>query len=95
MSTGFTPHYMMFGREARMPVHVIAPDPPEEKELSRHQYVQESKQRFQKAYDVARKTTGKSAQRYREYYDAKAYGKPFEVGDQVWLHIPYVKKESP
>ena len=25
-------------------------------------------------------------------YDAKAYGKPFEVGDRVCLHIPYGKK---
>ena len=41
---------------------------------------------------MARETTGKSAQRYKEYYDAKAYGKPFEVGDQVCLHIPYGKK---
>ena len=70
MSTGFTPYYLMFGREARMPVGVIAPDPPGEKEMSKHQYVRESKQRFQKAYDVARETTGKSARRYKEYYDA-------------------------
>ena len=83
MSTGFTPHYMMFGREARMPVDVIAPDPPGEKDLSRQQYVRESKERFQKSYEVARETTGKSIQRYKEYYDAKANGKPFEIGDRV------------
>ena len=53
-----------------MPVGVIALDPPGEKEMSKHQYVRESKQRFQKAYDVARETTGKSTQRYKEYYDA-------------------------
>jgi hypothetical protein len=92
MSTGFTPHYMMFGREARMPVDVIAPDPPGEKDLSRQQYVRESKERFQKSYEMARETTGKSTQRYKEYYDAKANGKPFEIGDRVWLHVPYVKK---
>ncbi len=45
------PHYMMFGREARMPVDVIAPDPPGEKDLSRQQYVRESKER---TYEMAR-----------------------------------------
>jgi hypothetical protein len=83
MSTGFTPHYMMFGREARMPIDVIAPDPPGEKDLE---------ERFQKSYEMARETTGKSTQRYKEYNDTKANGKPFKIGDRVWLHVPYVKK---
>ena len=41
---------------------------------------------------MARMKLKKSTQRYRDYYDSKANGKSFKVGDKVWLFQPYSRK---
>ena len=31
-------------------------------------------------------------QRQKDFYDEQVYGKPFEVGDMVWVHSPAVPR---
>ena len=50
MSTGFTPHYMMIRREARLPLDVIASDPSKRKICMGEQAT------VPKAYDVAQES---------------------------------------
>ena len=92
-STGFSPHRMMFGREARMPIDLMLPEAPGERKYSSSmEYVEGTKNGFREAYEIARGNTNRAAQRYKDYYDAKSHGVPYDVGDRVWLHIPHVKK---
>ena len=39
-----------------------------------------------------RKKTGMGHARQKEYYDQKIHGKPFQIGDQVWLHSPAIQR---
>ena len=36
--------------------------------------------------------TGKATRRYKDYYDARAEGDPYEVGDRVWRMVHFIKK---
>jgi len=47
---------------------------------------------LQNAYDLARNNLKKAACRQKELYDKKVYGKPYVVGDLVWLCSPAVPR---
>ena len=75
-----------------MPVDLMVPEPQKDN-FTTSQYVQDNQERFREAYDIAREATGRSARRYKEYYDAKGYVKPYGVGDKLWLYVPFPKRD--
>ena len=90
-STGFTPFYLMFGRQAKLPIDVAYGNPtPESDSVS--QYAATMKDSLEQAYRRVREQSGNSAKRQKELYDQKVHGKAFEVGDLVWLHSPAVPR---
>jgi hypothetical protein len=92
-SAGFSPHFLMFGREARIPVNLMIPEPPQEEvQPTTSEYAEKLKKRFERTYELTRANTKKASKRYKDYYDANAEDKTYNVGDEVWLHIPFVKK---
>ena len=54
--TGFTPNFMMLGREVRAPVDLIFGAPAGEEEFwtSSHEFVADAQQRYRKSYAIAR-----------------------------------------
>ena len=91
-STGFSPHLLMFGRETRLPIDLVAPTITEEAQGTRSEFVESMKKRFERTYELTRGNTQKACNRYKDYYDAKAKEATYKVGDKVWLHVPVVKK---
>jgi len=84
-STGFTPFQLMYGRLARIPLDVIYKAPmPEPTTIP--QYVVQLRQSLEKAYKLARENMKTTAGRQKESYDHRTHGKPYKVGDKVWLH---------
>ena len=90
-STGFSPFYLMFGRDAKLPVDIVYGDVPEEC-LPQHEYARRLKDTLQKAFDVARRNLNTNTERMKDFYDQKIHGKPYDPGDLVWLHNPAVPK---
>ena len=90
-TTGYTPFYLMFGREARLPADLMfgTPSPADE---SPDVYARNLKKSLESAYERVRRTTASAHQQQKQLYDKKVHGKPFEVGDLVWLHSPAVAK---
>jgi len=91
VSTGFTPFYMMFGRQARIPLDIMF-DTPVAETQNPNQYVWKLRKSLQSAHDLARNNLKKAACRQKELYDYKVYGKPYAVGDLVWLCSPAVPR---
>jgi len=92
-STGYTPFYLMFGRQPHMPLDVIygiAPNHAEE----HCQYVSNLRETMELAYYLARKNMGTAAHRQKENYDLKVHGDKFTPGQLVWLCNPVVPKGS-
>ncbi len=85
-ATGFSPYFLMFGREARLPVDIcfgvfadnISP-------VSYSKYVSKMKQELQAAYQLAQATSEKMNQSNKARYDHKVRYHSLNVGDRVLI----------
>lgn len=92
-STGFTPFYLMFGHQARLPVNIIyGTGAPEGESRDVSTYVASLKRRMVEAFEIVRRNVSKHHQHQKMLYDEKVHGKPYEPGDWVWLHSPVVPR---
>ena len=90
-TTGFSPFYLMFGRQARVPIDIMygTPTPPMTPVT---EYAACLKQRLENAYEQVRGKMGHSLDRQKDLYDKRIHGKPLATGDKVWLHCPAVPR---
>ena len=91
--TGYSPFFMTFGREARLPVD-LAFGYREQATLSPVEYVRSLQQSLDYAYGLVRDTVGETQRRHKTLYDRKVHGPTFEVGDKVWLYSTVVPSDS-
>jgi len=91
-STGYTPFFLMFGRQARIPVDVMYAVPNSTPQ-SPNEYAATLGKQMGQAFTLARKHSLTKHERQKEIYDKKVHGKPYQKGDHVWLHSPMGKRE--
>jgi hypothetical protein len=84
-STGFTPFYLMFGREAKLPIDLMY-GTGDNKDMTTIEYATQLKKGLDEAYSCAREKLAASHERRKEHYDKRVHGQPFADGDLVWLH---------
>jgi len=101
-STGFTPYFLLFGREARIPADLVygpPPDAPRQDGLP--EFVTQQRETLDSAYQLARKHLGTAAQRRKRQYDLRTRNQEFPVDSMVWVYVPrrrvgrYQKWRSP
>ena len=83
-SSGFSPNYLMFGRELSMPVDLMFPlsqDVPQ----SCPEYVAKLREKLHFAYELCRNTLRKSTERQKRLYNERVFGQPIKTGDIVWV----------
>ena len=86
-STGYSPFFLMFGRNSRLPVDSLfgsdtADAVPVERK-SHSQFVEDWKASMEQAYKLANENIEKSAEYNKRYYDRKVQGSELKVEDQV------------
>ena len=96
-STSYSPNYLMFGRDFRVPLELVLPVPDEElsmrlNEDSVDHFVRKLQLALQTAYSVAREKLQASFEMQKHYYDRKVVPKQFKVGQAVWLYNPRRRK---
>ena len=85
--TGYSPHFLLFGRKSRMPVDCLFPtlhDTPHQAKMELS--VGAMQKRLKEAFTVARHLTSQEAARQRCYYDCKAGAVALQPGDVVMVH---------
>jgi len=89
-STGFSPNFLMFGRENRGPIDLMYGGPPDDNQtiVNYGNYVEEKVGKMQKAYHLIRQHLGNSALRMKKYYDVKVKPQKFTPGSWVWYYYP-------
>ena len=90
-TTGFTPFYLMFGRQARIPVDLMY-GTAEPESISYGEYATKLQKSLTKAYKLARESLAEKQERQTELYNKKVHGEPYEVGVFVWLLNPQVPR---
>ena len=88
--TGFSPNYLMFGRETRAPIDLVYGRPPEEERsaMTYSAYVEEYAARLEDAYQLVREQLRVSAERRKRRYDLRVRPAGFAPGDRVWYYSP-------
>jgi hypothetical protein len=89
-STGYSPNFIVYGRENRAPVDLILAvgDEPPEIGSSPDTFVQELLDRQRKAYDLVRQHLGQAAERRKREYDLRVKHRDFHVNQWVWYLYP-------
>ena len=84
-STTYSPYYLMFGRQPRLPIDYEMGLPIDVlgDTCSKTRYVQKLKQRLDFAYKRAREISQKHAHKYKLSYDKKVKGSQLQVDDLV------------
>jgi transposase InsO family protein len=91
-STGYSPNFLLFGRENRAPADLVLPNPDEENVVGStanlEPYVDNLRVRTEQAYRLVREHLATAAQRRKETYDTKVNEATFRCGDWVWYYYP-------
>jgi len=90
-STGFTPFYLMHGREARIPADLVY-GPPDTEESPEDDFVATQQATLRDAFELAREQLGKAASRRKRQYDLRQRPQPFAVGTRVWCLVPRLRQ---
>jgi len=83
--TGFTPNFVMIGREVVLPLDVMMGVIPEEEKRGVPQYVQEVQRRLTTCFTEVRNHLKAYGERQRKYYNLSTNEKSFKPGDLVYL----------
>ena len=84
---GFSPFFLMFGHEVKLPVDLMYGSNPQE-QTTAIEYVQKLKDGLRDAYSQVHELCEAEHKRQKSLYDEKVHGKSFSVGDLVWLYTP-------
>jgi len=89
-ATGYSPNFLMFGRESRAPVDLVYGMPPDaDRRLANYTaYVRDFAERMEDAYRLVRDHLRVAAERRKHAYDMKVRQAEFSVGDRVWYYTP-------
>ena len=86
-ATELTPHYVLFGREARLPLDLMCPMPDAAlRWVPPMSYVIDLRKRLEAAYQHVKQHLNFAQCRAKAVYDRKSHGSSLVVGDLVWLH---------
>ena len=88
-STGFSPFFLMFGRQVKLPVDLMY-GTTQGKETAVMEYVKNLKDGLLEAYALVRDRCETEHKRQKSIYDRKVHGEPYSEGDLVWLYTPAV-----
>ena len=86
-STGFTPNYLMTGREMRLPAHVIFPSPEIEPQLVT-EYARQLRHNLQTAFRDTSLHLSRSHEHTKDRSQHYARYRPYEIGDLVYVLTP-------
>ena len=84
-ATGFSPHYLLFGMEPRLPIDSVFEMDENEKRIrkSYDKYSKDWRDAMNQAFEIVKQNQQKSGNRNKKGYDKKSRGADLVIGDRV------------
>ena len=90
-STGYTPHFLVFGTETSLPLDLMFSPPNSDDPTTVHDFVQNRNDAFRKAYELVRKSSTAQQRRRNALYNKRVHGPTYQEHEMVLWHYPVVK----
>ena len=87
-STGFTPHYLVFGHEISLPLDLMYRPPPGTIPVDVDDWVSQKEEAFRQAYELVRRNATTQQRRRNNLYNKRVHGHTYKEGEYVLLHYP-------
>ena len=84
-TTGYSPYYLMFGREPRLPIDLILDNPESPVPKNHTDYLKQWEKSMSKAYKIAAKNTEQQKGKDRDRCNSRATLGKLKPGDQVLM----------
>ena len=82
--TGYTPNYVMLGREVTLPIDIMMGTIGDEQRLTVSDYIDQLKDRLSSCFDEVRVQLAKYGERQMKYYNLSTRGLNYKPGDLVY-----------
>ena len=82
-TTGYSPYYLMFGREPRLPIDLILDNPESPVPKNHTDYLKQWEKRMSEAYKIAAKNAEQCKAKDRERRNSRATLRTLKPGDRV------------
>ena len=93
-STGFTPHYLVFGHEISLPLDLMYRPPPGTTPVDVNDWVLQKEEAFRQAYELVRRNATNQQRRRNNLYNKRVHDPTYKEGEHVLLHYPVVQPEK-
>ena len=93
-STGFTPHFLVFGHEISLPLDLMYRPPPSPTPTDVHDWVSQKEEAFRQAYEIVRRNTSAQQCRRNNLYNKQVHGPTNIDGEHVLLQYPLFNLEK-
>ena len=87
-STGMTPYFLMYSRQALTPLDLLLERPQGGCEMNYHEFVEQTECRMRYAYNLVQEYQSVQFSRMKRYYDVRVKPKTFQVNDLVYYYYP-------
>jgi len=87
-STGYSPNFIMLGREVNTPLDILIKTPDGQLQQTTDKYVTQIQQVFHDCHWQVREHLQTSTNINKRYYDLSVTQKPYKIGDWVWFYKP-------
>ena len=90
-----TPFFLMFGREARLPVDIIIGLPQAQQSIESHDYSRKTQANLQVAYEIVHRNLREKAANKQTVNKTRTTFPVFKSGQQVLLYRPHTSADGP
>ena len=90
-SSGFTPFFLLHGREARVPNDLVFGTTSSEYYQSQHHLASRLYHQLKETWELAAKNIKRAQQQQKRYYDKCVRLTEYNVGDKVMVYVPAIK----
>ena len=91
--TGFTPNYVMMGREVALPLDIMLGTLDPNDRTTAPEYVSHLQNRLRGCFEEVRNHLKQTGEKQKRYYDLRAHGNDYKPGDTVYLREKTRKKQ--